>query len=157
MLHCEYICFLFFLLLRPNKLLCFHLSFLAASSLFSGSFRIKQPNQSSVTMQPEKPLKPVSLARPFSVTTLLLWKLMKWLWVESHFTNWLSRYAWRSNTSLIFGIAISLHFIWVNLKISVLVIQEHCFANSLLEKINYFSTFQTSNKVFWKNTTYQEY
>ena len=53
-------------------------------------------------MQPGKLLKPVSLARPVSVTTLLLWKLkarcgMKWLRVEGHFTTRLCRYAWISS------------------------------------------------------------
>ena len=89
-------------------------------------------------MQAGKLLKPVRLALPFSFTTFLLWKLkarcrMKWLWVEIHFTTRLSRYAWRSNTSLIYGMAISLLFI-----ISFLIIQEHCFVNCLLKKNQIF-------------------
>ena len=75
-------------------------------------------------MQPGKLLKPVSLARPFSVTILLLWKLkarcgMKWLWIESHFNTKLSRYTWISNTSSIYGMTISFFFIWMNQKISI--------------------------------------
>ena len=130
--------------LLKNKL--FHHRFFARflfGTLFSGSFRAKQPKQPSVVMKPGKYFEPVSLARPLSVATLLLWKLkgrcrVKWLWVESHFTTRLFRYAWRNNLSLIYGMAISLLFIWVNLKISIIVIQEPCFANFLLKK-SYFS------------------
>ena len=120
-------------------------------------------------MQPSKLLKPVSLTLPLSVTTLLLWKLkarcgMKWLWVESHFTTRLSRYTWKSNASLIYSMVISLFFIWMNLKICILVVQEHCFTNFSLKKLvsfllislmfKTFVLYQTSYKVFWKHTTY---
>ena len=96
--------------LLKNKL--FHHRYFAkflSETFFSGSFRTKHPNQPSVIMQPGILLKLFSLTRPFSVTTLLLWKLkarcwLKWLWVKSHFTSWLSRYAWRSNTSLIYNL-----------------------------------------------------
>ena len=103
-------------------------------------------------MKPGKFFEPVSLARLFSVATLLLWKLkgrcrVKWLWVESHFTTRLFRYAWRNNLSLIYGMAISLLFIWVNLKISILVIQEPCFANFLLKKKLLFCSFRSC----WKH------
>ena len=50
----------------------------------TGFFCTKQPNQTSVLMEPGKFLKPFSLAQPVSVATLLLWKLkarclVKWL------------------------------------------------------------------------------
>ena len=101
--------------------------------LSRGCFRTKQPNQPSVIMQPGKFLKPVTLAMSFS------------------------RYAWRRNASLVYGMAISLLFIWVNLKIYILVIQERCFANFSSKKISYFSAhsahvekYQTLYKLFWK-------
>ena len=46
-----------------------------SETLLGSSFRTNQTNQPSVIMQPRKRLKPVSLARSFLVTTLLLWKL----------------------------------------------------------------------------------
>ena len=59
---------------------------------------------------------------------------MKWLRVESHFTTRLSRYAWISYTSLIYGMTLaSFFFIWMNLKISILFIQERCYANCSLK------------------------
>ena len=139
-----------------------------SGTLSSGSSRTKEFNQPSFIMESGKPLKPVRLKQHFFVTTLVFWKLktrcrMKWLWVESHFTARLSRYAWISNTSLIYGMTISLFFIWMNLKIFIFVIQDCCFANILLKKImliplmlKTFVLYQTSYKFFWKHTTYSK-
>ena len=69
---------------------------------------------------------------------------MKWLWVESHFSARLSKYAWISNTSLIYGMAITLFSIWMNLNIFIFVIQERCFANILLKKISYFLAYSVN-------------
>ena len=71
--------------LLKNKL--FHRNYFASflsGILFTGYSCNKQPNQPSAIIEPGKHLKPVTLARPFSFTTLPLWKLkarcgMKWL------------------------------------------------------------------------------
>ena len=129
-----------------------------SGTLSSGSSRTKEFNEPSIIMESGKPLKPVRLKQHFFVTTLVFW-----LWVESHFIARLSRYAWISNTSLIYGITISLFFIWMSLKISIIVIQDCCFVNILLKKImpiplmlKTFVLYQTSYKAFWKHTTYSK-
>ena len=114
-----------------------------SGTLLSGSLLTKQPNQPSVIMQARKILKALTWHNLSQLSHFVFWKLkarcgMKCLWVKRHVTTRLSTYAWISNASLIYGIRISFLFIWINLKISILFIQERRFAKLLSKKISYF-------------------